>query len=288
MFQGSMVAIVTPFKNGKVDEESLKKLIDRQIKNGTKAIIPCGTTGESPTLSYEEHNYVIEQTVKHVANRIPVIAGAGSNSTREALEIAHHAKDAGANAVLVITPYYNKPTQQGMYQHFKTIAEDVQIPVVLYNVPGRTGVNIAAETVAELSKIKNIVAIKEASGSVDKVCEILNRCKITVLSGEDALNFPIIAVGGKGAISVSANLMPDKLSEMCEAALAGDYDRARKLHYYLYNLNKIIFIETSPIPVKTALAMMGLIKEELRPPLCGLESPNRAKLEKALKEYKLI
>ncbi|MBN1521197.1 MAG: 4-hydroxy-tetrahydrodipicolinate synthase [Candidatus Aureabacteria bacterium] len=288
MLQGSMVAIVTPFKDGKVDEETLKNLIDRQIENGTKGIIPCGTTGESPTLTFDEHEKVIELTVKHVAGRIPVIAGAGSNSTHEALRLARHAKDVGADAILVITPYYNKPTQKGLYQHYKTIADNVNIPIVIYNVPGRTGVNIEAETVAELSKIKNIIGIKEASGSLDKVTDILSRCDITVLSGEDALNYLILANGGKGAISVTANVVPEKCSKLCDAALEGDFETAKKLHYKLYSLNRAMFYETNPIPVKTALFMMGLITMEIRSPLCQMQDSNRQKLESVLKGYGLI
>ncbi|MCK5708490.1 MAG: 4-hydroxy-tetrahydrodipicolinate synthase [Candidatus Aureabacteria bacterium] len=288
MLQGSMVAIVTPFKDGKLDEDTLKKLIDRQIENGTKGIIPCGTTGESPTLTYEEHDRVVELTTKHVAGRVLVVAGAGSNSTREAIQLAGHAKDVGADAALVITPYYNKPTQKGLFEHYKTITEKVDIPVVIYNVPGRTGVNIAAETVAELSKLKNIVAIKEASGSLDKVTDILSRCEITVLSGEDALNYLIIANGGRGAISVTANVVPDKCNKMCDAALNGDHETARKIHYELYELNKAMFYETNPIPVKTSLAMMGLVNGDFRSPLCHMQETNKQKLEKVLKDYKLI
>jgi 4-hydroxy-tetrahydrodipicolinate synthase len=288
MLQGSMVAIVTPFRNGKVDEETLRNLIDWHIASGTQGIIPCGTTGESPTLSYDEHKRVVELTVKHVANRIPVVAGAGSNSTREALELADHARAVGADAILVITPYYNKPTQKGLYQHFRTVAEGVKLPLVIYNVPGRTGVNIASETVAELSKIRNITAIKEASGSVEKVTEILSLCKITVLSGEDALNFPIMAVGGRGAISVTANVVPDRVSALCEAALKGDMETGRALHYELYELNKAMFYETNPMPVKTALSLMKKITWEIRSPLCEMQDATRQRLEKVLKSYKLI
>ena len=288
MLQGSMVAVVTPFKDGKIDEETLKKLIDRQIKMGTKGIIPCGTTGESPTLSYEEHNRVVELTVKHVAGRVSVIAGAGSNSTRETMELASHAKDVGADAALVITPYYNKPTQKGLYLHYKTVADNIDIPIVMYNVPGITGVNIAAETVAELSTVKNIVAIKEASGSLDKITDILSRCDITVLSGEDALNYLILANGGKGTISVTANVVPDKCAQLCDAALSGDHETAKKCHYELYALNRAMFYETNPIPVKTALSLMGLIDMEIRSPLCEMQDVSKRKLKEVLTSYGLI
>ncbi len=288
MFEGAMTAIVTPFKNGKVDEETLKELIDRQIENGVKAIVPCGTTGESPTLTYEEHERVIELTVNHVNGRVKVIAGAGSNSTHEAVHLVSFAKKAGADGALVITPYYNKPTQKGLYEHYKKIAESVDIPIVIYNVPGRTGVNIETETIVELSKIKNIVGIKEASGSLDKVTAILSKCDIEVYSGEDALNYLIIANGGKGAISVTANVVPDKVSRLCDYALDGNFEKAKKLHYELYELNKAMFYETNPIPVKTALSMMGLINDEIRLPLFAMAEKNKERLERVLKNYGLI
>ena len=288
MFRGSMVAIVTPFSEEEVDYETLGRLIDFQIENGTDAIVPCGTTGESPTLSHEEHDRVVEFTVDKVNKRVKVIAGAGSNSTREALRLTAHAQDVGADGALVITPYYNKPTQRGMIEHFGKLAVDTDIPLVLYNVPGRTGVKLEPETIAELSTLDNIVAVKEACGSVDQVNRILNLCDITVISGDDSLTLPMIAVGGRGVISVAANIVPGAVSRMVHSALDGKWDEARKDHYYLYSLFQMMFIETNPIPVKTALAMMGKVREEFRLPLCGLSPSHRAELEELLERYGLL
>ncbi len=288
MFKGSVVAIVTPFKKGEVDFDALGELVEFQIANGTSAILPCGTTGESPTLSHEEHDQVVEFVTKKVNRRVKVIAGSGSNSTREALRLTKHAKEVGADGALVITPYYNKPTQRGLHYHFEHIAREVDIPIVIYNVPGRTGVNIAPETVSSLSKIPNIVAIKEASGSLEQVSQILSRCDITVLSGDDSLTFPMMSLGAKGVVSVAANILPNRIAEMVSNFLEKDIDAARVLHYELYRLTKIIFIETNPIPVKAALAMMGKIAEEYRLPLCRMSDENRSRLEKVLKDYELI
>ncbi len=290
MFKGSIVAIVTPFKKGKVDEKALGDLIEWHISQGTNAIVPCGTTGESATLDYEEHYRVIDFTVKTVNKRIPVIAGTGANSTDETIEITKHAKKSGADAALLVAPYYNKPTQEGLYRHYKTVAEAVDIPIVLYNVPGRTAVNILPSTVARLAEIRNIVAIKEATGDMKQVSEIIRLCgdRITVISGDDFTTLPLLALGGKGVISVSANVMPKEVSMMCSLWLDGKYDEARKLHYKLEPLNAAMFIETNPIPVKTALAMMGKIKEEFRLPLCEMSSTNKEKLKKVLKDLKLI
>lgn len=290
MFQGSIVAIVTPFKKGKVDEKALCELIEWHISKGTNAIVPCGTTGESATLDYKEHYRVIDITVKTVNKRIPVIAGTGANSTDETIEITKHAKKSGADAVLLVAPYYNKPTQEGLYRHYKTVAEKVDIPVVLYNVPGRTAVNILPSTVARLAEIKNIVAIKEASGDMKQVSEIIRLCgdKITVISGDDFTTLPLLALGGKGVISVTANIVPDDVSRMCSLWLKGQYDKARALHYKLEPLNAAMFIETNPIPVKTALAMMGKIQEEFRLPLCEMSTANKEKLRKVLEDMKLI
>lgn len=287
MFRGAMVAIVTPFNEGEVDYETLGRLIDFQIENGTDAIVPCGTTGESPTLSHEEHDRVIEFTVEKVNHRVKVIAGAGSNSTREALRLTAHAQSVGADGALVITPYYNKPTQLGLIEHFGKIARETDIPLVLYNVPGRTGVKLEPETIAELSTYENIVAVKEACGSVDQVNKILNLCDITVISGDDSLTLPMMAVGGQGVISVAANIVPGAVSRMVHNALDGKWDEARKDHYELYSLFQMMFIETNPIPVKTALAMMGKVREEFRLPLCGLTAGNRVKLEELLGRYGL-
>ncbi len=290
MFKGSIVAIVTPFKKGKVDEKALGNLIEWHIKQGTNAIVPCGTTGESATLDYKEHHRVIEFTVGAVNGRVPVIAGTGANSTDETIMITRGAKKAKADGVLLVAPYYNKPTQEGLYRHYKTVAEAVKIPVILYNVPGRTAVNILPSTVARLADIKNIVAIKEATGDMKQVSEVIRLCgdRITVLSGDDFTTLPLLALGGKGVISVTANVMPNAVSEMCARWEKGDLAGARELHYKLEPLNSAMFIETNPIPVKTALAMMGKIKEEFRLPLCEMTDANKEKLKKVLAGMKLL
>ncbi len=290
MFKGAMVAIVTPFKNGKVDEKAFGDLIEFQIANGTDGIVPCGTTGESATLSYEEHDRVIEFTVEAVNRRVPVIAGTGSNSTEEAVMLTKHAKAAKADAALLITPYYNKPTQEGLYLHYKKIAEDVDIPLVPYNVPGRTGVNMLPQTVARLSEIKNIVAIKEATGSLQQISETIKLCgdRIAILSGDDFTALPTYAVGGKGVISVTANIIPKDMSAMWDAFEKGDLKEAINLHYKTFNLHGLMFCETNPIPVKTALSLMGKCSAELRLPLCPMADANMEKLKKGLKEYGLI
>jgi len=290
MFKGSTVAIVTPFKKGKVDEKALGDLIEWQIAQGTNAIVPCGTTGESATLDYKEHYRVIDFTVKTVNKRVPVIAGTGANSTDETVEITLHAKKSGADAALLVSPYYNKPTQEGLYRHYKTVAEKVDIPIVLYNVPGRTAVNILPSTVARLAEIKNIVAIKEATGDMKQVSEVLRLCgdRITVISGDDFTTLPLLALGGKGVISVSANVAPRAVSQMCFFWMKGQYDKARAIHFKLEPLNTAMFIETNPIPVKTALALMGKIQEEFRLPLCEMAPANKEKLRKVLADLKLI
>ena len=290
MFKGSIVAIVTPFKSGKVDENALGDLIDWHIKQGTDAIVPCGTTGESATLDYEEHHRVIRFTVEAVNKRVPVIAGTGANSTDETIMITQEAKKSKADAALIVAPYYNKPTQEGLYRHYKAVAEAVKIPIVLYNVPGRTAVNMLPSTVARLAEIKNIVAIKEATGDMKQVSEVIRLCgnKITVLSGDDFTTLPLMALGGKGVISVAANVAPKLVSQMCALWANGKYDEARKLHYKLEPLNASMFIETNPIPVKTALAMMGKISEEFRLPLCEMAPANKEKLKKVLQEMKLV
>ncbi len=290
MFKGSIVAIVTPFKKGKVDEKALGDLIEWHIAQGTTAIVPCGTTGEASTLDYKEHYRVINIAVKTVNKRVPVIAGTGANSTDETIEITKHAKKSGADAALLVSPYYNKPTQEGIYRHYKAIAEAVDMPLVPYNVPGRTASNVLPSTVARLAEIKNIVAIKEASGDMKQVSEIIRLCgdRITVLSGDDFTTLPLLALGGKGVISVSANVAPKAVSQMCSFWLKGQYDKARALHYKLEPLNAAMFIETNPIPVKTALAMMGKIQEEFRLPLCEMAPANKEKLKKVLKDLKLI
>lgn len=290
MFKGSIVAIVTPFKKGKVDEKAYGDLIEWHIAQGTNAIVPCGTTGESSTLDYKEHFRVIDLAVKTVRKRVPVIAGTGANSTDETVEITKHAKKSGADAVLLVTPYYNKPTQEGLYRHYKTVAEKVDIPIVLYNVPGRTAVNMLPATVARLAEVKNIVAIKEATGDMKQVSEVIRLCgnRITVISGDDFTTLTLMALGGKGVISVSANVMPKEVSKMCSLMLKGQYDKAREMHYKLEPLNAAMFIETNPIPAKTALAMMGKIQEEFRLPLCEMAPANKEKLQKVLNGLKLI
>ncbi|MBN1494040.1 MAG: 4-hydroxy-tetrahydrodipicolinate synthase [Candidatus Omnitrophica bacterium] len=286
MFQGSMVALVTPFKKGRVDKLALKKLVDFQIANGTDAIIPCGTTGEAATLSHEEHKMVLSFVVNHVAGRVPVICGAGSNNTKEALELTKYAKSIKADGVLLVSPYYNKPTQEGLYRHYSEIANAVSVPIVLYNVPSRTGSSIEPDTVARLAKISNIVAIKEASGSLEQVTKILTLVpRFTVISGDDALTMPMMAIGAKGVISVLANIVPDRMSQMVHAVLNGDYKLARKMHYNLYSLSKAMFIETNPIPVKAALHLMGKISNEIRLPLTPLPKEKARMLEKILKLY---
>lgn len=290
MFKGSMVALVTPFKEGKVDEEGYRRLIEFQISNGTDAIVPCGTTGESATLSMEEHKRVIDIAVEAVKGRVPVIAGTGGNNTDEAIELTEHAKKVGANGTLQVVPYYNKPTQEGIYLHFKTVAEAVPLPQILYNIPGRTGVNMLPETVARLAELPEIVAIKEASGNLGQMAEILLLAgeRITLLSGDDNLTLPVLGIGGKGVISVVANIVPKDTAEMVRSWEEGNIERARALFYKLLPLCKAMFIETNPIPVKTSLGMMGIVREDMRLPMCPMSPQNRQKLEGALKEYGLI
>ena len=290
MFKGSMVAIVTPFRNGKLDEKALGDLIEFHIKNGTDVIVPCGTTGESATLSHEEQHRVVELTIKTVNKRVPVIAGAGSNSTDESLELTKFAKKAGADGVLLITPYYNKPTQEGLFRHFKKIADSVDIPIILYNVPGRTGVNMLPATVARLREVKNIVGLKEATGDMKQVSEIIRLCgrDFDVISGDDFTTLPLLCLGGVGGISVTANVAPADCAGMVDAFFAGKMQEALTFHYKLEPLHNAMFIETNPIPAKTSLALMGKIAEEFRLPLCPMADANKEKLRKALKDYGLI
>ncbi len=287
MFSGSIVALVTPFRNGKVDYPTLEKLIEWHIKEGTDALLPCGTTGESATLTHQEHKEVIKFVVERARGRCKVIAGTGSNSTQEALKLTAFSKEVGADGALLITPYYNKPTQKGLYLHYEKIAREVDIPIVLYNVPSRTGINIAPETVRDLSAIPNIVAIKEASGNLDQISKIIASSTLTVLSGDDSLTFPIMALGGKGVVSVAANIVPRKVKEMVHLFLKGDIESSRKLHYQLYPLFKVLFIETNPIPVKTALGMMGMLEPELRLPLCPLKEENKEVLKEVLHKLEI-
>lgn len=290
MFKGAITAIVTPFKNGKVDFNAYEKLIKFQIKEGIDGIVPCGTTGESATLSYEEHNKVVELTVKLAGKKVPVIAGTGANSTEEAIELTRHAKKAGADASLQVTPYYNRPTQEGLYRHYKKIAEEVNIPIILYNVPARTGVNLLPDTVIRLSEIKNIAGIKEASGSTDQATEIIRGAKkgFVVLSGDDSLTLPLLALGGTGVISVASNIVPKKIANMVASFLSGKIKDAVRSHHELYELMKALFIETNPVPVKTALGAMGMISPEVRLPLCEMSQANKDKLAAVLRKHKLI
>ncbi|MCX7705769.1 MAG: 4-hydroxy-tetrahydrodipicolinate synthase [bacterium] len=290
MFKGSIVAIVTPFKDGKFDRDSFRKLIEFQISNGTDAIVPVGCTGEAATLTHEEHKQVIDYTLEIVNKRVPVIAGTGSNSTAEALELTEYAKKAGCDGALIITPYYKKPVPEGLYRHYKQIAEQVDIPIILYNVPSWTGISILPETVARLSEIKNIVAIKEASGSLDQVSKIISLCRedFVVLSGDDSMTLPIMSVGGKGVISVAANIIPAQLKNMVHAALSDKWQEAQKMHIKLFNLFKALFIETNPIPVKGCLYLMKMINLELRMPLTPPSEETLRKLENILKQYGLL
>ena len=286
--KGIYTALVTPFKDTKVDEDALKKLIDFQLAEGIDGIVPCGTTGEASTLSYEEHERVIELTVKHVSKKVPVIAGTGSNCTDEAVELTRNAKKLGADYCLLTTPYYNKPTQEGLYLHYKKIAEEVDIPLVLYNIPGRTGINMNPDTIARLAEIPNIVAIKEAAGSLSQVTDIwrLTKGKLTILSGDDNLFLPMMTVGVVGVISVLSNIMIRPLKEMCDAFLnKKDFEKARDIHMYLTPIMQAMFIETNPIPVKEALCHIGMIERGYRLPLCPPSGKNSQFLRDILKEY---
>jgi len=289
MFTGAMVALVTPFQDGEVDWETLDELIDFQLENGIDAIVPVGTTGECPTLSHEEHKKVIERVVKSAGGNVPVIAGAGSNSTAEAIELTAFSKKVGADATLQVCPYYNKPTQEGFYQHFKAIAEEVDLPIVLYNIPGRCGAGMTPETIARLAELENIVAIKEATGSLDQASEITARCDITIISGDDSLTLPLASVGGKGVISVVANIVPADVKAMTDLILQGDFVSALKWHKKLFALSKgMLTLATNPIPIKAAMAMLNMMSEELRLPMTPLEDSKKTILRQTLQEYGLL
>jgi 4-hydroxy-tetrahydrodipicolinate synthase len=291
MFQGSIVALVTPFRGGKVDEPTLKKLVEMHVAQGTDGIVPCGTTGESPTLSHDEHKRVVEIVVETAAGRLNVIAGTGSNATSEAIELTAHAKKAGATGALVVNPYYNKPTQEGLYRHFRAVAEAVDIPIVLYNIAGRTAINVETDTLARIVKdCPNIVGVKEASGSLDQMTQVILACgpDFTVLSGDDNLTLPLMSVGGRGVISVIANIVPRETAEMTHAALAGDWKLARELHLKLFPLARAAFMETNPIPVKEAMGMMGMLEPEFRLPMCPMGSANRERLRAILVQHGLL
>ncbi|HYB73339.1 MAG TPA: 4-hydroxy-tetrahydrodipicolinate synthase [Candidatus Sulfotelmatobacter sp.] len=287
-FTGSIVALVSPFKDGKVDERRLKELVDWHVQSRTDAIVPCGTTGESPTLSHDEHKRVVEVVIQQAAGRVPVIAGTGSNSTAETLDLTRHAKGAGADGCLVVVPYYNKPTQQGLYEHFTAVA-DVGLPVIMYNIPGRTGVNMLPETVARLAQHANIVGMKEATGNLEQMTQDIVLCgdQLTYVSGDDTLTLPLMSVGGHGVISVVANIVPKDTADCVHAFLNGDWKRAQELHLRLFPLSQAMFFETNPIPVKTALALMGRIELEFRLPLCRMSEGNLNKLKAALRSYGL-
>lgn len=291
MFSGSIVAIITPFKSGKVDEKKLKELIEFQIKNGTSGIVPCGTTGESATLSFAEHERVIEITIKQAKRRVPVIAGTGSNSTEEAIMLTKQAASAGADGSLQVSPYYNRPTQKGLYAHFKAIADSVDIPIILYNIASRTGVNIEAETIARLANdCKNITAVKEASGNLEQMSRIRALCprNFALVSGDDGLTLPVLSIGGTGIISVVANIVPKDVAALVSEFTKGNMKKAQEIHYRLLPLIKAMFIETNPIPIKTAMGLLGMCEPDLRLPMCSMAPENLEKLKKALKEYGVL
>ena len=288
-FKGSFVALATPFTdNLEVDYEAYGRLIDFQLENGTNGLVPCGCTGEAATLSHDEQKQCMRFAVERVAGKVPVVAGTGSNNTAEALELTRYAAEVGCDGALLITPYYNKPTPAGQVAHYTAIANAVDIPIMLYNVPGRTGTKMTAATIAILSQTPNITSVKEACGSVDQVTEICACCDITVLSGDDGLTLPMMAVGAQGVVSVAANVVPADVAELCRLADAGDYEQARKIHYKLTALFKALFVETNPMPVKAALARMGLIKNAVRLPLVPLSESSYETVDASLKALGLL
>jgi len=289
MFTGAMVALITPFDNGIIDFETLDELVDFQLDNGIDGIVPVGTTGESPTLSHEEHKQVIERVVKAVGGKVPVIAGAGSNSTAEAIELAAFSKKVGADATLQVDPYYNKPTQEGFYQHFKAIAEEVDLPIVLYDIPGRCGTGMTPDTIVRLAEFENIVAIKDATGKMDHVSEVATRCDLTILSGDDSMTLPIASVGGQGVVSVVANIVPNDVKAMTDLILEGDLVSARQWHNKLFALcRNLLSLATNPIPIKAAISMLNLASEELRLPMTPLDEDKKAVLRQTLETYGLL
>ena len=290
MFSGSMVALVTPFKNGQVDWPSLEALVEFHLQNGTNGIVPCGTTGESATLSHAEHDEVIRTVIKAVNKRVPVIAGTGSNSTDEAVRLTQEAERSGADGALMISPYYNRPTQEGIYQHYKKVASSVGIPLIVYNIPGRTGSKIEPETLARLAEITNVAGVKEATGSVDQAIDVIRLCgdRLAVYSGEDSLIYSLMSLGGKGVISTVANVAPKQTAQLAAACLAGKWDEARAMQFQLIPLIHSLFIETNPIPVKTALALMGKCGGELRLPMTPMAEGNLHRLKAALGDFGLL
>ena len=290
MFKGAVTALATPFRDGAVDAPALRDLIEWQIQSGIDGLVPCGSTGEAATLTHAEHESVIKLTVEQVRKRVPVIAGTGSNSTAEAIRLTAAAREMGADGALLLSPYYNKPTQDGIFKHYKMIAASVDLPLFVYNIPGRTASNITPETFARLSEIKNIVGVKEASGSMDQASDILKLCgdRLTILSGDDGLTLPLIALGAKGVISTCSNVVPREMHDLVAAALGGDFAKAREIHYRLLPLIRALFVETNPIPVKQALAFMGKCANELRMPLVPMTAGPAEKLRIAMKELRLI
>jgi 4-hydroxy-tetrahydrodipicolinate synthase len=291
MFSGSLVALITPFKNGRVDEPRLADLIEWHISSGTHGVVPCGTTGESATLSHEEHTQVVKFVVKQVKKRVPVVAGTGSNSTTEAIRLTREAQEVGANGALMISPYYNRPTQEGIYQHYKAVAQAVPgFPIVFYNIPGRTGSNIEPSTMARMAEIDNIVGVKEAAGSIDQVLNIVAACgdKLAILSGEDSLTFSMMSLGGKGVISTAANVAPKEMAELANLCFNKQWEKAAQLQVKLLPLIRVLFIETNPGPAKTALAMMGKCEPDLRLPMVAMSEGNAAKLKDVLKDFHLV
>ena len=291
IFRGAFVAIITPFIDGQLDEQGLIDLIEFHIANGTRGIVPCGTTGESATMSHQEHHRVVELTVKTVNGRVPVLAGSGSNSTSEAIDLTRYAKQAGADGVLMVSPYYNKPSQEGLYYHYKAVAEAVDIPIILYNVPSRTSSNIMPQTVARLAEIDAVVGIKEATGDLNQISEVIRLCPkdFAVLSGDDFTSMPTVLIGGTGVISVTSNVAPKDMAQMMNAALAGDLAKARQLHYKLFPLMKAMFYDTNPVPAKKSLELMGKIRSGMpRLPLYPMNEETLARLKSALADYGLI
>ena len=289
-FQGSFVAMVTPFRNGEIDEAKLRELVEFHVANGTDGLIPCGTTGESPTLSHDEHKRVVEIVIEAARGRLQVVAGTGSNSTAEAIGLTRHAERSGAAGALVVNPYYNRPTQEGLYRHFRAVAESVSIPIIVYNIQSRTAVNVETPTLERLARdVRNVAGVKEASGSLDQMSQVIAACgpDFSVLSGDDNVTLPLMAIGGHGVISVIANLLPRETAEMVHAALDGDWKRARELHYRLFPMARAAFIETNPIPIKEAMAIAGLLEPEFRLPMCRMSDANRERLRAVLKQYGL-
>lgn len=289
MFKGTYVAIVTPFKGDSVDYETLEKLVEFHVDAGIAGLVPCGTTGESPTLSHQEHDEVIARVIKQANGRLHVMAGTGSNSTAEAVRLTKHAEENGADSVLQVSPYYNKPTQEGLYQHFKTIAESTSLPLVLYNIPGRCGVEISPETISRLAEIKNIKAVKHATGSMDGASALRTMCDIDILSGDDSMTLPLMSIGGTGVVSVIGNIIPKDMKVLTDAAFAGDFKKAEEQHRKMFSLAKgMLSLATNPIPVKAAMSMLGMCSEKLRLPMVAMDDRLKPELRKMLEDYSLL